>query len=320
LHHLCFIDNIFIINQTHRSPAMSLRALRHFVVVAEELHMHRAAERLHIAQPALSQQIKQLEQRLGVVLFSRANRRLTLTAAGEAFWQKTRLALEMVDQAALDAQRTARGEQGRLHLGYVSSAMYDSKLPGLLRELRADWPGIELSLVHGDVQMLYEALLDLRLDIAIIRAPLASPPDALVVRPFVREKLCLALYQQHPLAGVGALNLASLRADNWISLNDPQGTGLEQVFIDACRVAGFTPQVAQRVNDVTSMISLVSAGVGVALVPVSARALRLDNVVYIDLQDRLAESELSMVYHRHIRSAVVRKVISLLNATEQSPG
>ena len=115
---------------------MSLRALRHFVVVAEELHMHRAAERLHIAQPALSQQIKQLEQRLGVVLFSRANRRLTLTAAGEAFWQKTRLALEMVDQAALDAQRTARGEQGRLHLGYVSSAMYDSKLPGLLRELR----------------------------------------------------------------------------------------------------------------------------------------------------------------------------------------
>lgn len=166
---------------------MSLRALRHFVVVAEELHMHRAAERLHIAQPALSQQIKQLEQRLGVVLFSRANRRLTLTAAGEAFLQKTRLALEMADQAVLDAQRTARGEQGRLHLGYVSSAMYDSKLPGLLRELRADWPGIELSLVQGDVQMLYEALLDLRLDIAIIRAPLASPPDALVVRPFVRE-------------------------------------------------------------------------------------------------------------------------------------
>ncbi|PVW87263.1 LysR family transcriptional regulator, partial [Klebsiella pneumoniae] len=186
---------------------MSLRALRHFVVVAEELHMHRAAERLHIAQPALSQQIKQLEQRLGVVLFSRANRRLTLTAAGEAFLHKTRLALEMADQAVLDAQRTARGEQGRLHLGYVSSAMYDSKLPGLLRRLRADWPGIELSLVQGDVQMLYEALLDLRLDIAIIRAPLASPPDALVVRPFVREKLCLALYQQHPLAGVGALNL-----------------------------------------------------------------------------------------------------------------
>lgn len=117
--------------------------------------------------------------------------------------------------------------------------------------------------------MLYEALLDLRLDIAIIRAPLASPPDALVVRPFVREKLCTALYQQHPLAGVGALNLASLRTDNWISLDDPQGTGLEQVFMDACRVAGFTPQVAQRINDVTSMISFGlrrgGSGVGSAL-------------------------------------------------------
>lgn len=246
---------------------MSLRALRHFVVVAEELHMHRAAERLHIAQPALSQQIKQLEQRLGVVLFSRANRRLTLTAAGEAFYTRRGWRWKWPIRRCWTPS-APRGASRRLHLGYVSSAMYDSKLPGLLRRLRADWPGIELSLVQGDVQMLYEALLDLRLDIAIIRAPLASPPDALVVRPFVREKLCTALYQQHPLAGVGALNLASLRTDNWISLDDPQGTGLEQVFMDACRVAGFTPQVAQRINDVTSMISGLrrgGSGVGSAL-------------------------------------------------------
>lgn len=128
---------------------MSLRALRHFVVVAEELHMHRAAERLHIAQPALSQQIKQLELRLGVVLFSRANRRLTLTAAGEAFLHKTRLALEMADQAVLDAQRTARGEQGRLHLGYVSSAMYDSKLPGLLRRCAPTGRGLSCRWSRG---------------------------------------------------------------------------------------------------------------------------------------------------------------------------
>ncbi|STS89876.1 LysR family transcriptional regulator [Klebsiella variicola] len=138
--------------------------------------------------PPSASRLNNSSQRLGVVLFSRANRRLTLTAAGEAFLQKTRLALEMADQAVLDAQRTARGEQGRLHLGYVSSAMYDSKLPGLLRELRADWRGLSCRWCRGMCKMLYEALLDLRLDIAIIRAPLASPPDALVVRPFVREK------------------------------------------------------------------------------------------------------------------------------------
>lgn len=167
-------------------------------------------------------------------------------------------------------------------MGYVSSAMYDSKLPGLLRRLRADWPGIELSLVQGMCKCSTK-----RCWICVWISPSSA-------RRWPRRrtrwwsgrlyvKSSAALYQQHPLAGVGALNLASLRTDNWISLDDPQGTGLEQVFMDACRVAGFTPQVAQRINDVTSMISLVSAGVGVALVPLSARALRLDNVVYIDL-------------------------------------
>ena len=165
--------------------------------------------------------------------------------------------------------------------------------------------------------MLYEALLDLRL---------ISPSSARrwprrrtrwwSGRLYVKSSAWRS-HQQHPLAGVGALNLAPHCALTTDLADDPQGTGLEQVFMDACRVAGFTPQVAQRINDVTSMISLVSAGVGVALVPVSARALRLDNVVYIDLQDRLAESELSMVYHRHIRSAVVGKVISLLNTAER---
>ncbi|STU82800.1 LysR family transcriptional regulator [Klebsiella pneumoniae] len=159
-------------------------------------------------------------------------------------------------------------------MGYVSSAMYDSKLPGLLRRLRADWPGIELSLVQGGCANA------LRSAVGSASGYRHHPRAAGLGRRtrwwsgrFVREKLCLALYQQHPLAGVGALNLASLRTDNWISLDDPQGTGLEQVFMDACRVAGFTPQVAQRINDVTSMISLVSAGVGVALVPLSGAGL-----------------------------------------------
>ena len=294
---------------------MSLRALRHFVVVAEELHMHRAAERLHIAQPALSQQIKQLEQRLGVVLFSRANRRLTLTAAGEAFLHKTRLALEMADQAVLDAQRTARGEQGRLHLGYVSSAMYDSKLPGLLRRLRADWPGIELSLVQGDVQMLYEALLDLRLDIAIIRAPLPSLPDDLQSRPFASEKTVLALYRQHPLAGSAALTLSSVKDEKWISLRDPEGMGLEQYFYDACSGAGFQPDVVQNATDVPTVISLVSAGFGLALLPASAKAVSVENVVYVDILDRLRESELTLVCHRIIRSEVLKKFLVTLEHT-----
>ena len=133
---------------------MQFRLMRNFIVVAEELHMHRAAERLNMAQPALSQQIKTLEDRLGVVLFSRANRRLTLTPAGEAFLSKARVAIFMTDQAILDARQTARGEQGVLNLGCVSSAIFDSKLPDALRLLHEKWAAISLSMMTGNVQTL----------------------------------------------------------------------------------------------------------------------------------------------------------------------
>ena len=126
---------------------MQFRQMRHFIVVAEELHMHRAAERLNIAQPALSQQIKALEERLGVTLFSRANRRLTLTPAGEAFLVKARLAISLTEQAVLDARQTARGEQGELNLGCVSSAMFDGRLPAALRQMHSRWPAITMSLM-----------------------------------------------------------------------------------------------------------------------------------------------------------------------------
>ncbi|WP_024552634.1 LysR substrate-binding domain-containing protein [Franconibacter helveticus 513] len=291
---------------------MHLRQLSNFVVVAQELHMHRAAERLNMAQPALSQQIKSLEERLGVTLFSRANRRLTLTAAGDAFLQKTRVALAMIDQAVLEAQRTARGEQGVLNLGYVSSAMFNDRLPAMLRQLRARWPDIQVSLTSGDVQTLCDAVQSYRIDVAILRAPLATLADALAVHPLLREKTRLALYSQHPLANAASLNLASLKNESWISLRDPGGVGLEHHFQHACKQAGFTPQIAQYASDVSTLVSLVAAGLGVALVPASADAMRLENVVYLDVLDRLEESELCMVYHPLIRSEVVKKSIALL--------
>lgn len=288
---------------------MQFRLMRNFITVAQELHMHRAAERLNMAQPALSQQIKSLEQQLGVSLFSRAHRRLTLTPAGEAFLQKARMALEMADRAVLEARRTARGEQGVLNLGYVSSAMFNEKLPAILRQLHTRWPDIRVSLTSGDVQTLYEAVQHYHLDIAAIRAPLATPPDELVVRPLFNEKTKLALSDQHPLANSTALTLASLKNENWITLTDPDGVGLEQYFNDACRQAGFQPRVVQKAGDVPTVISLVSAGFGIALLPASAEAIRLNHVVYIDILDRLAPSELALVYHRVIRSAVVKKFL-----------
>lgn len=292
---------------------MQFRLMRNFIVVAQELHMHRAAERLGMAQPALSQQIKNLEAQLGVALFSRAHRRLTLTPAGEAFQQKAQMALEMADRAVLEARRTARGEQGVLNLGYVSSAMFNETLPGMLRQLHTRWPEINVSLVTGDVQTLYEAVAHYHLDIAAIRGPLATLPEELRMQTLAQEKTTLALYAQHPLAGSAALTLASLKNESWISLTDPDGVGLEQYFIDACRSAGFQPRVVQKVSDVPTLISLVSAGFGIALLPASAQAIRLNNVVYVDILDRLARSELALVYHRAIRSEVVKKFLAMLH-------
>ncbi|WP_253376932.1 LysR substrate-binding domain-containing protein [unidentified bacterial endosymbiont] len=291
---------------------MQFRLMRNFITVAEELHMHRAAERLNMAQPALSQQIKTLEERLGVILFSRANRRLTLTPAGEAFLSKSRMAIAMTEQAILDARQTARGEQGVLNLGCVSSAMFDSKLPTLLRQTHARWPAVTISLMTGNVQTLYAAVQSNQLDVAIIRAPLPLLPDCLQSRPFSAEKTVLAVYAHHPLADSTALTLASVIDEKWISLRDPEGMGLEQYFWDACHGAGFQPNVVQNASDVPTVISLVSAGFGIALLPASAKAVSVENVIYVDILDRLRPSQLMLVCHNIIRSAVVKKFLTAL--------
>mgnify|MGYP001066215720 CR=1 FL=1 len=170
----------------------------------------------------------------------------------------------------------------------------------------------------GNVQTLYAAVQSNQLDVAIIRAPLPSLPslpDDLQSRPFASEKTVLALYRQHPLAGSAALTLSSVKDEKWISLRDPEGMGLEQYFYDACSGASFQPDVVQNATDVPTVISLVSAGFGVALLPASAKAVSVENVVYVDILDRLRESELTLVCHRIIRSEVLKKFLVTLDHT-----
>jgi DNA-binding transcriptional LysR family regulator len=194
--------------------------------------------------------------------------------------------------------------------------MFNPRLPRLLRQLQTRGAQIQVSLSTGNVQSLLDDVTGYRIDIAVIRGPVAVAPEELVVRPFVREKIKLALYSQHPLANSSALSLASLKNEKWLSLRDPQGVGFEHSFKNACRIAGIAPQVVQNVGDVPTLISLISAGLGIALVPASASQIRLDNVVYLDLLDRLEESELVLVYRRIIRSEVVKKFLLLVRADE----
>lgn len=291
---------------------MDFKHLRYFVTLAEELHMGRAAEMLLIAQPALSQQIKALEERLDVRLFVRANRRLTLTQAGVAFEQKARLALQIAESGVREAQRTARGEQGTVAMGHVASAMLNGLLPERLNQFHRIAPRVTIGLSPYPVDAMFKALADEILDVAIVRAPYGLLPDGLEQQLFSREPLLIALHYLHPLAAESRLPLEALAQDEWLLMDDKPGIGLGQEVQDACAQAGFTPQVAQQVRDVASIVSLAAAGLGVGLVPASVSVIQLPGVRFIVPQNTLKESELWLVYRRFEHSPAVKKLLSVL--------
>lgn len=289
---------------------MDFRHLRYFVTLAEQLHMGRAAEILGIAQPALSQQIKALEERLGVQLFLRANRRMTLTQAGEAFHHKALLALRAAEDAVLEARRTARGEQGNIAIGHVSSAMFDPTLPALLHTFHQRYPDVGLSLQPAAVNELLEGLKNQSLDLAIIRAPLGLLPPELEDRLFLREPLRLAIGESHPLADRVTISLAELGQERWLIMTDPEGIGLEHAAREFCGEAGFSPQTEQRVRDVATLVSLAAAGLGVGLVPASAAVINLPGARFLAIENQ-PQSELRLVYRKFEKSAAVKKLLAM---------
>ncbi|WP_114193292.1 LysR substrate-binding domain-containing protein [Edaphovirga cremea] len=291
---------------------MDFKHLRYFVTLAKELHMGRAAEILGIAQPALSQQIKALEERLNVRLFIRAHRRLTLTQAGEAFEQKARLALNAAESAINEAQRTARGEQGSVAIGHVPSAMLNGTLPRRLGEFHRQSSRVKISLYPQVMRELFAGLAAQTLDIAIVRAPLGNLPAELESKLFARESLLLVMPDHHPLADLPAVPMQQLAEDNWLLMSDPAGIGLEQTVRDACAQAGFTPRIGQHVQDAATIVSLAAAGLGIGLVPDSVSLIALPGVRFIPPENPLPASELWLVYRRFERSAAVRKLLAVL--------
>ena len=274
---------------------MELRHLRYFVAVAEELHFGRAAERLHLAQPPLSQQIQQLERELGVMLFTRANRRVTLTAAGAAFLEGARHSLASVEQAVLAARRAARGETGLLAIGFSTSATFEA-LPVLLSRLRVLCPDVELTLYEMNAAEQMQALLGKQITVGLARPSLADA--ALTVETVLREPMIAALPETHPLAAQESLLLAELASEPFVL--SPQGPkpNYADAVLALCAQAGFVPQVVQEAREMPTILSLVAAGLGVTLTPASARNLRRRGLIYRPLRDPEAMTELTVAYRR----------------------
>jgi DNA-binding transcriptional LysR family regulator len=260
---------------------MELRHLRYFVAVAEERHVTRAAERLGMQQPPLSQQIRALERELDVQLFRRRPRGVELTEAGSALLTEARAILSHIDQAVAATKRTARGEQGRIAVGFTSSAPFHPFVPRIIRNYRDAFPLVALTLEEGGTMELIDDLRDERIDVAFIRTPITDQ-EGLVVSTLLQEAMVLALPRSHILSrGANeALSLRALAHETFIVYRRNYGPGLYDAILAACNASGFSPRVGQEAPRIVSTLNLVAAGLGVSLVPESLQRMRMDGVVF----------------------------------------
>jgi DNA-binding transcriptional LysR family regulator len=285
---------------------MELRHLRYFLAVAEELHFTRAAERLGIAQPPLSQQIKLLEEELGVPLFLRTSRDVALTAAGEAFLPHAKAALREAERAALAVRRVACGEQGTIHIGFTSSASFNPLVPAIISRFRDANPDVEINLVEETTSALLTHLANTSLDIAFMRATLIER-RTLTTLALPDEPLWIALPARHPLAARTELSLVELANTPFILYPRRNGNLLYDTIISACRSVGFSPNVVQEAPQMTSMVNFVAAGVGVALVPRSMCQLHAEGVSYARISPPSPSAMLWLTHQRTDNlSSVVR--------------
>lgn len=279
---------------------MDLRQLRYFVTVAEELHFGRAAQRLAMTQPPLSQQIQSLEEEIGVRLFVRTRRSVMLTPAGQQWLPEVRRVL--ADAAALPglAQRLARGEVGSLALAFVSTADYGI-LPELLRSFRARHPEVQLQLREATSDVQLEALVDGTIDAGlVIRPQLAVLPHGVSYLPLVREPLVLAVPEGWQPSGSSvvpaSISLRDAAHEPLIIFPRRSAPAFYDIITAYYARDGLTPVIAQEAIQMQTIVSLVSAGMGVALVPASLCNLRRTGVSYLALRDTAPEIETGLVW------------------------
>ena len=274
---------------------MELRHLRYFVVVAEELNFCRAAERLRIAQPPLSVQIRHLEEELGVQLFYRVKRRITLSPAGEVLFGQARRLLREVEQIADQVREAASGKTGSLSIGFVGTAMYDI-LPGALRIFRSAFPKIQLNLedIHSGHQI--QALQRRKIDVGFTCPPVQDV--FLETEEVVRERLMVALPERHRFRERTEIALADLADEPFRMCSINREPGLHKFYLGLIQDAGFRPRVVQEATHIQTQVGLVAAGVGISLVPSSAASLQQAGVVYRPLSVPQASLSKLMVWRK----------------------
>lgn len=291
---------------------MNLQDLRTFVAIAELGGFGRAAEALHVAQPAVSQQVKRLERQLGATVLRRSTRRVELTPAGEQLLRRARSILAEVERAEDEVRLLQAGRAGRVAIGFVGTATYDL-MPRVARRVRQHLPDVDLDL-HGEQlsPALVAALLGRELDVVAIRDP--DPDPALAVRHLRSERLVAVLPADHDAAAGDAVALADLRGESFVTHPSGHRSVMFAAVTEACRRAGFWPTELVEVRETAALVAFVAGGAGVALVPEPVRSLALEGVVFRPLSDVEQRTDLVLATRADETSATVLQVAALVEA------
>jgi len=294
---------------------MNLRRLDYFLVVAQERHFRRAAERLHVAQPALSVQIAKLEHELGVALLDRNRRGVELTPAGTALLARTRLLLPSLRDAFAEATAVGRGRAGRVVIGFVGSAAY-RLLPRVLRAAERALPAAQIVLRQMTSGLQADALASGELDLAVARGP--SPIPVLTATRILAEPFVVVLPTQHALAARARVPARLLDGLPFVTLPADIGGVLRDAMLAELADGGATPRIVDEVTDMPAILGLVAAGRGVALVPASVTSMRLKGVVFRPLRSPTRRAELWVLKRRDDRRPVIAALLQLLRTLPDS--
>jgi DNA-binding transcriptional LysR family regulator len=294
---------------------MKLRQLQFFSAVAGELSFSRAAIKLHVAQPSLSIQIKALEDEVGARLFERDKRQVSLTPAGRRFQRRVAELLALADQAKAEARSIEHGLQGTIDVGYTALSMFSTELPHAIRQYRELAPKVVIRLRElTSLEQLHE-LGERRLDVGVLRKVDVRTPKGIAIVEWYRTPLVVAIPEDHPCAARATLSLSDLKDEAFIMYPRRAGTGIYWQVLDLCTAAGFRPRVVREVLESSTMIGLVAAGVGVAIVPADMNCIRLSRVAFRSLRDAGAYTTLHLARRLADREEHFRQFYRLMKAS-----
>jgi DNA-binding transcriptional LysR family regulator len=288
---------------------MELRHLKYFITVAEELSFRRAAERLHMEQPPLSRQIRQLEEELGVELFQRSKRGVSLTAAGKAFLDEARLTLAQAERSAQVAKQFNSGQQKKLVIGF-SICVFDRLLSQMIQTFRELSPEVAIGLKEMHTMPQIQALLAGEIDVGFVYLPVDQPD--ILTKVVLRESLLVALPKAHPLAVLPAIPLALLADEPFVICPRAVKPDFYDLIITLCQQAGFQPKIVQEATPPEVAVSFVAVNAGISLVAAGAESRHNAGVVYRAIADSATYLDIAVAWHRERSLAIVNQFLDVV--------